>query len=95
MGLCPPLPLKGVGGAGLVPKDRVTFVPTRFGQCHIIALEVQYLSRQFWRAAQLSEFATFEAPPEAFGSLLGIRSQPRSETFAFLGHKYTSPHSMS
>jgi len=33
-----------------------------FGQCPMIALEVQYLSRQFWRAAQLSEFATFEAP---------------------------------
>jgi hypothetical protein len=57
----------------------------------MIALEVQYLSRQFWRAAQLSEFATFEAPLEAFGSLCSVlgRSRAASETFAFLGLKLT------
>jgi hypothetical protein len=43
----------------------------------MIALEVQYLSRQFWRAAQLSEFATFEAPLEAFGSLCSVLGRSR------------------
>jgi hypothetical protein len=65
MGLCPPLPLEGVEGAGLVSRIDLQLVPTCIGQCHIIALEFQCLSRQFWRARhQLSEFATFEAPPE-------------------------------
>jgi hypothetical protein len=43
----------------------------------MIALEVQYLPRQFWRAAQLSEFATFEAPLEAFGSLCSVLDRNR------------------
>jgi hypothetical protein len=43
----------------------------------MIALEIPYLSRQFWRAAQLSEFVTFEAPLEAFGSLCSVLGRSR------------------
>jgi hypothetical protein len=81
MGLCPPLPLEGVEGAGLVPRIDLQLVPTCIGQCHIIALEFQCLSRQIWRARrhQRSEFATFEAPPEGIWlALLGIRSYERT-----------------
>ncbi len=70
------LPLERVEGAGLVPRIDLQLIPTCIGQCHIIALEFQCLSRQIWRARhQRSEFATFEAPPEGIWlALLGIRS---------------------
>jgi hypothetical protein len=38
-------------------------LPTRIGQCHIIALEVQYLSRQFWRAAPALRICDLQGAP--------------------------------
>jgi len=90
-----------------VPNIGLRRVPTRFDQCPIIALEVQYLSRQFWRAAPVSTSMAATAyhgvggqilqgaPPGPFGPTLGGRTPSIVKARIGMGSRHCSISSTS